>query len=137
MEKLKEQYEEICNEYKNKFIARYFYFNDGSKAENEWIANEVGGILEVNDYYFNFEEIRLCIDNNYQWEDISQWYDYVSRVKLIDVNIPTPNLKSWIQHCPRLFEQELQELESAKKRMLMAKKLFEKAVEETIGYEKK
>lgn len=55
---LKEQYEQAVNRYIEKFVKKHGYeFTD-------WVADEVGGIaVFIEQYYFNFTDIKYDIDN--------------------------------------------------------------------------
>ena len=58
---LKNKYEAICEEYKDKFIKKQGFSPDNCY----WIADEIGGVLSCNEeYYFNIDEIRYDIDND-------------------------------------------------------------------------
>lgn len=46
-------YEQACNDLAKKFVKKYF----DKDADWRWIAGDVGGILEVEDYYFNLKII--------------------------------------------------------------------------------
>lgn len=111
MQILKGKFDNLANEYLKAFIDKYYTYDDGSKADTYWIGKEIGGVVEIGDEYYNFNDIRYCIDNDVKKEQLWSWYDYTLRLGLIDSNIPTPNLKSWIAGCPRLSEQEINDLE--------------------------
>lgn len=40
-----------------------------------WAGNRVGEILEVSDYFFGFDDIRMDIDKNLPIDMILQWYN--------------------------------------------------------------
>lgn len=116
---LKDRFNEIAQMYADTFVRTRFSYDDGSMAYYDWVADEPGTILCVNDdMFFGFDEIRLCIDENIPYDQLLAWYDYRLRLGLIDPSIPTPNLKSWVMGCPRLSEPQIQELEKAHKRTL-------------------
>lgn len=42
---------------------------------DRWIADDIGGIAEFGDYYFNYDDIRFDIDNNIRKSTILKWYN--------------------------------------------------------------
>lgn len=117
---LKQKFNALCEEYRKAFVEYYFTEEeDGVQAESWWISDEPGGVLCVNDdVFFGFDEMRYCIDNEVEYEDLVEWYDYTLRLGLIDEAIPTPNLTSWLKGCPRYSEEQLQEIEKGKRKVM-------------------
>ena len=99
-------YKDSCNRIACAFSSKYF-----DDTEFYWVANEVGGLCEFGDYYFNVQDMVFCLENNLQEDEPLEWQDYCVRCSLISHDIPTPNLKSWHLGCPRKSEEELFELE--------------------------
>lgn len=71
MKKLSERYEEVVNEYLDLFCKKHEVYHSG------WIGGIVGGLIEISDCYFRFEDIKTDIDlnalndkNNSIWD----WY---------------------------------------------------------------
>lgn len=71
MKTLSERYEEVVNEYLDLFCKKHEVYHSG------WIGGIVGGLIEISDCYFRFEDIKLDIDldalndkNNSIWD----WY---------------------------------------------------------------
>lgn len=85
MNKLKEDYEIACNNYIKEFVKKQKYKFD------YWIADEVGGIASfIEQYYFNFSDIKYDIDNNIKKGVIFEWqdsyvdnYDYNNNISTI------------------------------------------------------
>lgn len=122
---LKERYKEICDEYLTQFAAAYF---DG-EADTRWIADDEGGIAEVNDYCFGFETIRYCVDNALtDTDELIGWYDYC--LDAYEFNFPAPNFKSWHMGCPRLSDDNLAELRKANKQIIRAKEELDRLIAE-------
>jgi hypothetical protein len=68
IEQLKKKYESACQEYVDMFC---------EKQEMEfigWVGNEVGGIVTVSDFYFNFSDIVLDINTEQPKNAIIDWY---------------------------------------------------------------
>lgn len=66
--KLKNKYEDACNEYLELFCEKQEMTNDG------WVADDVGGIAVCSDFYFNLHDIVLDINTNQPKGDIVDWY---------------------------------------------------------------
>lgn len=104
-EKLKDYYTS-CNELVKEFCKKHdFDFDDVF-----WIAEEVGTIFSVSDYYIDMQTAiyDLCLDADEG--EFMKWYDYCLNVQILDKNIPNLNFKSWVKGCPRISEDELQKL---------------------------
>lgn len=117
---LKHRYLSLCEEYRKKFVEHYFTEEeDVVPTESFWVGGDAGGILCVNDDVFlGFDQIRYCIDNDVEYEDLMEWYDYTLRLGLIDESIPTPNLTSWLKGCPRYSEEQLKKIEKEKRKII-------------------
>ena len=66
-----ERYTEVLIEY---FIERYFGKLD--TVEYYWIAEDVGGVLSVADYFFNLGDIVDFIKYHYSRDLMFEYYDY-------------------------------------------------------------
>ncbi len=67
---LKQQFENIVDQYLTLFCEKHGVHKDN----NAWRAGDVGGVIEINDAYLNFEDIRLDIDTNQPKNNIFSWY---------------------------------------------------------------
>jgi hypothetical protein len=74
-------------------------------VKNLFVSNDITGILEYNDYFINFSDIYLVINNNVSELEFKEWYDYNLKWSYIDNNHYI-NLQSWIKKCPRRSEAE-------------------------------
>ena len=54
------------------FVKRYF----GKDAECYWIADDVGGCLEVADRFFSLSDIVEFIKHKYTYKQLAEYYDY-------------------------------------------------------------
>lgn len=118
MKEIQKKYNVVVQEYTDLFVAKYF--DDGEstmeelKSETYWITEEIGTVFFIGDYFFNFDDIRYCIDNNVEEKQLFSWYDYCSEVRLIGRDITIPNLKSWIEGCPRISNDVISDLKTRK-----------------------
>ena len=67
LNKLKKQYELVCNEYMNKFC------NKQEMDFNGWLADIVGGIACCNEFLFNFQDIVWDINSKQPKGMIVNW----------------------------------------------------------------
>lgn len=81
-------YEAAVENYLSAFLKMY----DLSCDHEPWAANEIGTIAEVGDYFFGFDDIRRCVDEDVEWKDIVEWYDYT--MEAVPLGFNTINLKS-------------------------------------------
>ena len=70
MQTLKQQYENIVDQYLTLFCEKQEVHQDN----NDWCAGDVGGVIEINDAYLNFDDIRLDIDTNQPKGNIFKWW---------------------------------------------------------------
>ena len=87
---LKARYEKSCMEYIEAFEADYFEF---------WVGGRVGGIVAMGDYFFDFQEIKYCVDNNIPCEKLYEFYDH-----FLDhywEHKTFVNFESWLKGCPQ------------------------------------
>jgi hypothetical protein len=79
------EWERATENLKEYFVARYF-----KEADYYWIADEIGGVLHVNDHFFNLKDIVDYIKYNYSQNKMFEHYEYVMKCaeeKEIPINI--------------------------------------------------
>lgn len=64
-------WEESTDEITQEFVRKYF----GRDAEYFWIAEDVGGVLMVGDYYFNLDRIVEAIKYDATRSQLFDFYD--------------------------------------------------------------
>jgi len=69
LEDLKLEYNNVCQKYIDIFCKKQEVEFDG------WVNNEVGGIGLFNDFYLNFSDVKLDVDNEIEKGLIFKWYD--------------------------------------------------------------
>lgn len=79
---LKDRFAELANEYILKFEKKHEYEFDF------WIADEIRIASFIQQYFFNFDDIRFDIDNNCPKGMIFEWQDYI-----IEDSLPFENTK--------------------------------------------
>lgn len=74
MKELEEKYKKICDEYIEAFLDKHdLSINDYEYGE-WWIGNEVGGLVDLDDCTFNFDDIRYDVDHDIPGDQIFKWY---------------------------------------------------------------
>jgi hypothetical protein len=88
------KYERACNALLDDFINIYFVDDDFLKEDIEynWIADEVGTIALINDYFISMDTIYQALDLKMEKDDFFDWYD-----QWVDIeNNKRINLKNWV-----------------------------------------
>jgi hypothetical protein len=70
MQTLKQQFENLVDQYLTLFCEK----QEVNKDNNSWCAGDIGEVIEINDAYLNFDDIRLDIDTNQPKGNIFKWY---------------------------------------------------------------
>lgn len=117
-QELRLAYEVACTNYLAAFMEQY----ELSCDPHPWVADEVGTVAEVGDYFFGFDVIKRCVDEDVKWQDLFEWYDYNTECSILGLS--TVNLKSWLMGAPRISQDRIDEIKQARKR-------FEDLVEQT------
>jgi hypothetical protein len=108
MEKtLKQRYEELAEEYRETLVKK-FYPDEVPFADSCWVADEIGGILDLHQDFYDYDTIRYIVDNDVQYETWEDWYQYCQEVG--DFGIKTPTIKAWCKGCPRLSDEQVERL---------------------------
>lgn len=115
-ELVRERYENAVHEYCHIFMQKHgFAYNP-----DEWVANEVGGVLCVNDYYLDFDDIKYDIDNDVAENVFFEWYDYCVELMMID-GAPDVNYKSWVRGFRPYTREQLSRILEAQEKVQAAK----------------
>ena len=109
--KLKLGYENACNEYLKAFLKKHGYGQDYCY----WVADEVGGIAEIGDYFVSMETIITDIDWEVPEEEFLKWYDYCLETGFLGCE--TPSYKSWIRGFPVRTSEEIAEMNAKQKQI--------------------
>lgn len=88
---LKNNFECAVHAYMMEFCKKHGFFYDKS----EWVGDNIGGVIEVADYFFNFDDIRLDIDTEQKVGNIEAWHDYCVEVGCIGGDTISVNYNSW------------------------------------------
>lgn len=103
---IRNRYEKVCNEY----VAQLCSMWNQDPAYGWWVNNEVGGVWCYGDFIsLNMCDIVYIVNNSIKEEDVVNWLDYASIAAMYELDCP--NLKSWVNGCPRLSDEEIQKLQ--------------------------
>ncbi|MCR4847377.1 MAG: hypothetical protein K5920_00800 [Bacteroidales bacterium] len=110
-ENLRRAYDKACNDYLQAFCKLY-ELDFGADA---WVGGDVGTVAMVGDYFFNFDDIRLCVDNGVKWKDLIEWYDYCAEALPLGLN--GINLKSWLAGAPRSSKETIEKIKEIRREL--------------------
>ena len=99
---LEENYNLICNMYAHVFATKHAYSFDA------WVADKVGEVAMMGDYYVDFCDIKYDIDNDIDADEYVKYYDYCLEVGML--NLTVPNYESWCKGCPRIPQEALDKI---------------------------
>jgi len=94
-EKKLESWEKATNDITALFIRKYFC--SIRDAEHYWIADQIGGVLYVNDYFFNLDRIIEAIKYDASSEDLFAYYDLELEKRHGLTNGPGVNFKNYLK----------------------------------------
>ena len=83
------QWEDATVDLANHFALKYF----GKDCDMYFMADEVGSVLAIGDYFFSVRDIVDFLRCNYTKKKMFAYYDY--RLKCTDKNIYSMNIKSY------------------------------------------
>lgn len=118
------------------FIKLYFKEDyDIDQIQDLYVGQELGGIFEINDHFFNFSDAYFCLKHQVKSDVLFDWYDYNLRWHPYKHYI---NINSWVMGCPRRSDEEYNRILEAQRRVDEAKEELEKLINEgTIIFERK
>lgn len=93
-----------CTQYLALFCKKHGY----STYDTEWVGGEPGDIAIIGDYYVGMRTIIDDLEMDAPEEEFIKWYDYCLEAHELD--IASPNFRSWVKGCPRIPEERLQRL---------------------------
>lgn len=104
----------------NQFLLDYF---DDNNPDYFYIGDEIGGVFNYGDYFFDFSNVLICYKLGVTKEQLFQWYDFCLENQSTNIS-----LDRYILNPQDKKEQEEKYLEELKERVKAAKKEFKKAI---------
>lgn len=105
---LKQRHESIAEEYRVAMIKQFYPNEEVPYDDSYWVADEIGGVLELRQDFYDYDTIRYIVDNNVQYETWENWYQYCQTAG--DFGFKTPTLKQWCSGCKVLSRKQIQRL---------------------------
>lgn len=106
-----QRFVEIAEEYR-KALVKKFCPDEMPLSDSYWIDDEIGGVLNLHQDFYDYDTIRYIVDNDVQYDTWEDWYQYCQEVG--DFGIKTPTLKAWCEGCPRLSQEGIERLTKKK-----------------------
>ena len=114
-------WEKMTNNITETFL--YDYFDDVNPSYF-WVGEEVGGILNYGDYWFNFSDILTCYKLRITEEQLINWYDFCLGNHSVNIS-----LAKFILSPQERKEAEEKHLEELKDRVRSAEETLKQALE--------
>jgi hypothetical protein len=127
---MKKNYEESCNAYLRLFCKKHGFDYD----DEAWVADDVGGIANVADYFVCMETIRTDIDMDMPEDEFIKYQDYCIRAAMLGANVPS--YRAWVKGCPRKSNAEFEKLERLRAKIIILKHSFKKQIDEYVDWTK-
>lgn len=121
-----EKWNNITESITKQFLYDYF---DDNEPEYWWVANDIGGVFNYGDYWFDFNTVLMCYKLNITKEQLFSWYDFCLENQFVNIS-----LAKYILSPKKRKEQEEKHLEELKERVKTAEEEFYKVLE---NYESK
>lgn len=115
-----------CTQYLALFCAKHGY----GYGDTAWVADEVGGLAVIGDYYVDMRTIITDLDMCAPEEEFLSWYDYC--LEAHDLGIDSPNYSSWLSGCPRIPEERLQHLRELRAQLREETKRIKQEYQSTV-----
>lgn len=123
---IQELYNDACNEYLQAFCEKHDF--DYDEASRSWVANEVGGVCLLGDYYISFDDMKTDIDMDTNENEFFNYYDYSLDAHELGFNCP--NYKNWLRGCPRLSPEQIKSIREAKMRVYESEEKLKRIIKE-------
>lgn len=86
-------WQKATNALAQEFCNKYF---DGT-VNWRWTGEDIGGIIEVGEYFFNLDRIVESLEINCSLDLLIGFYDYEMECHH-DKNLPKYNFKTWVKY---------------------------------------
>lgn len=102
LQELQFHFKNAVTEYVQEFCEKHGWRYDATG----WVAGDVGGVIEINDMFINFDDIRVDIDNEFDKDAFVEWFEYEQRVTELGCTQHI-NYKSFTLGAPRPYSEEV------------------------------
>ena len=76
-------------EFASESIAKFFCKKHFQGDEHHWIAGDIGGMIEINDHYFNVMDMLQYLKNQYTSKQLFHYYEEALKAHEKRYFIPT------------------------------------------------
>lgn len=118
-------WERITNEITHTWIKDYFEIEEDDEAGFDWVSDDIGGVFQFADYFFNFQNVLDCYKHDISREQLFSWYEFCLEKEVINIS-----LAKFILNPAEKAKKEKEYLEELRQRVAIAKEEFNKAMEE-------
>lgn len=102
LQELQYDFKNAVTAYVNAFCEKHgWHFN-----ASDWVAGDVGGVIEINGMFINFDDIRTDIDHEFDKDAFVEWYNYEQRVTELGCTQHI-NYKSFALGAPRPYGEKV------------------------------
>lgn len=68
--------EELTKEFCKKYFKGVYEYD-----VNDWIGGNIGGVIHINDYYFDFRDIKIALEYKPTKDELFDYYDCKDCIK--------------------------------------------------------
>ena len=90
--KILQNWEKATQEITDYFLEKYFNEKD-YKPDWYWIGDEIGYVIDVNQFFFSLEDIVNFVRYNYSKKDMFDYYDLRLEAQIKEK--PFANIENW------------------------------------------
>lgn len=102
LQELRFHFKNAVTEYVQEFCEKHGWRYDASG----WVAGDVGGVIEIDDMFISFDDIRVDIDSEFDKDKFVEWYKYEQRVTELGCTQHI-NYRSFALGAPRPYSDEV------------------------------
>lgn len=102
LQELRFHFKNAVTEYVQEFCEKHGWKYDASG----WVAGDVGGVIEIDDMFISFDDIRVDIDSEFDKDKFVEWYKYEQRVTELGCTQHI-NYRSFALGAPRPYSDEV------------------------------
>ena len=121
-------YYAACNALLHAFCKKHGYNYDAASVG--WVAGDVGGVVLCGDEYYGMDTIITDLREDAPEEELMKWYSYTLDCAMLGAENHSCNFRSWLRGCPRLSDEQLEEIRRAKKQVEKAEEELKRIINE-------
>lgn len=79
-----------------KFFANKYFTDKNCEPEEWWVADDIGGVYHVNDYYFDINYMATALEYNATFDQVADYYDLA--LEAYENKKTIANFKNYLKH---------------------------------------